>query len=168
MTTEIGINSDIQLLHQVSRFLFREAELLDSKDFGGWLDLFDEDSLYWLPSSREQTDTKRQVSIICEDKPVLKMRVDRLKNPQSQIASSLMGTVHFISNIWIDELAEDSDLVKVYSCIALSEASGNGDVLLTGHMTHHLRPLGGSFLIRLKRVDLAGAGGILNPINCPI
>ena len=35
--------------HQVEQFLYRQAELLDSKNWQQWIDLFADDGVYWMP-----------------------------------------------------------------------------------------------------------------------
>ena len=158
-------NDHDQSLKNVSRFLFHEADLLDRREYNMWLDLFDNDGIYWLPSSIDQTDMKRQVSIILEDKPILKIRIDRLNNPQAQAVVPQRGMVHFISNIWVEETMEDDNIISVHSSIMLSEGTENGERLMTGRMTHHLRCSGDEFYIKLKRVDLVRMGGVYDPIN---
>lgn len=155
------------LLHDVSQFLYREADLLDRRDFHGWLELFADDGVYWVPSSADQTDFKGQVSIVLEDKLILRMRVDRLNNPQAQATMPQFGTVHFVSNIFLDGDESDS-LIRVRSCVALSDANEQREMLLTGRALHELVPHGDGFRIHLKRVDLTQAGGIFDPINIPI
>ena len=75
-------------------FLAHEADLLDAGRFDDWLDLFDEDGLYWVPSSRDQTDMDGQVSIMLEDKPLLKLRITRLSHPRAHSVLPPPATVH--------------------------------------------------------------------------
>lgn len=157
----------VQLLHDVSRFLYHEADLLDCGDFSGWLELFADDGIYWLPSSADQIDMKNQVSIVCEDKAILKMRVDRLNNPQAQTTLPQLGTVHFVTNLYLDEQAE-GEVLRVRSNVALSDSTEQRELLLTGRAVHELVPHADSYRIQLKRVDLARAGGIFDPIKIPI
>ena len=37
------------LVPEVYELLAREAHLLDDRDYEGWLELFTEDCLYWMP-----------------------------------------------------------------------------------------------------------------------
>ena len=42
-------------LDAVERLLYRQADLLDGKDWQGFIDLFADDGVYWMPASPEQT-----------------------------------------------------------------------------------------------------------------
>ena len=35
--------------HEAEQFLYRQAELLDGKNWQGWIDLFTPDGIYWMP-----------------------------------------------------------------------------------------------------------------------
>ena len=67
----------------VEAFLYREARLLDEQRFEDWLALFDEDGLYWIPGLPGQTDRFGAVSIVHEDRTVLRMRVRRISHPRA-------------------------------------------------------------------------------------
>jgi len=40
----------------VERFLHRQAEFLDEKQWDDWLALFSDDGRYWMPAAEDQTD----------------------------------------------------------------------------------------------------------------
>jgi 3-phenylpropionate/cinnamic acid dioxygenase small subunit len=65
----------------VARFLFNEARLLDEKRFDEWYELFTEDAYYWVPLAPGQTDPLTHNSLAYEDKLLLKLRIERLKQP---------------------------------------------------------------------------------------
>ena len=44
---------NVELLHEVEQFLYREARLLDAEQFDGWLEMLTEDIHYWMPSNPE-------------------------------------------------------------------------------------------------------------------
>jgi len=67
----------------LARFVYREARLIDEKRLDEWYELFSEDALYWMPLVRGQTDPHSHTSLFCEDKFLLKVRIERLKNPLS-------------------------------------------------------------------------------------
>ena len=64
-------------------FAYPEARLIDEKRFDEWYELFAEDGLYWIPLTREQPDGINHTSLLYEDKLLLKIRIERLKNPRS-------------------------------------------------------------------------------------
>ena len=81
------MNAEVLLQNNVQAFLIHEADLLDRGLFGEWVDLFDEDGIYWVPSSPFQEDMRGQVSIILEDKELLKLRATRLAHPNAHAFS---------------------------------------------------------------------------------
>ncbi|MEO2140966.1 MAG: aromatic-ring-hydroxylating dioxygenase subunit beta, partial [bacterium] len=52
MTTVETNISRILLKEEIQDFLFREAELLDERNFEEWLDLLTDDIRYWMPMRR--------------------------------------------------------------------------------------------------------------------
>ena len=68
---------------ELARFVYREARLIDEKRLDEWYELFAEDALYWMPLVRGQTDPHSHTSLFCEDRFLLKVRIERLKNPLS-------------------------------------------------------------------------------------
>jgi 3-phenylpropionate/cinnamic acid dioxygenase small subunit len=64
-------------------FVYREARLIDEKRFDEWYDLFADDGRYWMPLMRGQPDDAGHTSLFDEDKLLLKIRIERLRNPKS-------------------------------------------------------------------------------------
>ena len=155
----------LTLHHAVSTFLAYETELLDSRDFHGWLDLFEEDGVYWVPTSRDQADMKTQVSIMAEDKALLGLRVERLGHPHAYSIEPHPATVHLVGNITVRE--EDGQIVA-RSKLIVEELREDRPTRWAGSVTHTLRRRGDGFGIVLKRVDLIQAGGTFTPISIPL
>ena len=156
---------DHSLHHQVSYFLACEAELLDLGDFEGWLDLFADNGIYWVPSSSDQTDMQGQVSIMYEDVPLLKIRVARLSHPRAYSVSPPPTTVHLVSNIMVQNSQEN---ITVRSKFIVNEFRDDINTNFSGSAMHQLIPHENSFKILLKRVDLVQAGGIFNGLSIPL
>ena len=51
------------LLREVEQFLYRQAELLDGKDWQDYIDLVTDDGLYWMPVKPDQTEWESTPSI---------------------------------------------------------------------------------------------------------
>ncbi len=162
-TTALSVEDE----RAVERFLIREAALLDAGDFGGWLDLFAEDGLYWIPAEPGQTDPLGTVSIVYEDKPILAMRVERLGHPRVYAAEPRPRTMHMVGNV-VAEAGENGEIVATSTLIVTSYREGP-TVLHSGRARHRLVPgSGGDFLIREKRVDLIDCDGVHGPIIVPL
>ena len=64
-------------------FVYHEARLIDEKRFDEWYDLYAEDCRYWMPLMRGQPEGADHTSLFDEDKLLLKIRIERLRNPKS-------------------------------------------------------------------------------------
>ncbi len=45
--------------NELYEFICLESELIDDRRFPEWLDLFTEDSIYWVPAMHDQKTLKR-------------------------------------------------------------------------------------------------------------
>ncbi len=155
----------------VEEFLLREARLLDDGRFEDWLALFDEDGLYWIPGLPGQTDRLGAVSIVHEDRTVLRMRVRRLGHPRAWSLMPLPRTVHMLGGVTVAP-AENGAVEAVAALqVVLYRAGGGraGDrARYDGRQTMRLRPDGGSFRIVLKRIDLIDCDGVHGVMPVPI
>ncbi|MCC2099038.1 MAG: aromatic-ring-hydroxylating dioxygenase subunit beta [Hyphomicrobiales bacterium] len=160
------MNLDQMTLHYaVSAFLSYEAELLDSRDFHSWLELFEEDGIYWVPTSRDQADMKNQVSIMAEDKALLGLRVERLGHPRAYSMEPQPATIHLIGNITV---REEDGLIFARSKLIVDELRDDRPTRWSGSVTHTLRRREDGFGIVLKRVDLIQAGGTFAAVTIPL
>jgi len=142
-------------LADLRQFVERETELLDDQRFEEWLNLFAEDGIYWVPAKPGQESPLNHVSIFYDDKPTLKLRVQRLRHPaiHSQIPHS--RTVRLVANSKLETHAPDPSLYRVSSkFVMLEDRPGYARRLFGGRYTHVLRAKDGELGIVLKRVDL--------------
>ena len=66
------------LLAEVYELLAREAHLLDDRDYEGWLELFTDDCLYWMPVDPLSEDGTLRLNVFYDDRPKLRDRIARL------------------------------------------------------------------------------------------
>lgn len=145
---------------EAQALLFREARLLDDQDFRGWLDLFTEDALYWMPAWRDDNtltqDPDRELSLIYyRGKDNLRDRVDRLTSGLSPVSKILPRVVHLIANVTVE--ASDAGEVTVRSSFATHAYAPRTDRISNhfGHYEHGFRNVDGTWLISRKVVRLA-------------
>ena len=107
----------IAILETVRAFLYREARLLDERQFDDWLQCYHPDSEFWMPAwdvdDRLTEDPQNEISLIYYDnRGGIEDRVFRIKTDRSS-ATSLPEprTGHNITNIEIVE--HDGDQVRV-------------------------------------------------------
>ncbi|MDR5776449.1 MULTISPECIES: aromatic-ring-hydroxylating dioxygenase subunit beta [unclassified Caballeronia] len=75
------MNANASSIDSAIKFIYREARLLDERRFDEWHKLFTEDGVYWMPTGPSQTDSASHATLINEDRGMLKLRIDRLKQP---------------------------------------------------------------------------------------
>lgn len=113
----VKTTEDIITLETVRAFLYKEARLLDDRNFDDWLECYHPDSDFWMPAwddNDELTeDPQSEISLIYYDnRGGIEGRVFRIKTDRSS-ATSLPDprTGHNITDIEL--LERDGDQVKV-------------------------------------------------------
>jgi len=144
----------------LEEFLFRQAELLDGRNWDEWIDLFADAGVYWMPLKEEQRDAENYPSIFYEDKALMAARVGRLRDGHAWGQQPPTRTVHLIGNVRLDGAESRNGEILVRSNFTVAEF--RRDVLRhhAGTYTHHLRSAGKSFRIAMQRVDLINCDGI--------
>ncbi|NML11984.1 benzoate 1,2-dioxygenase small subunit [Sphingobium sp. AR-3-1] len=95
----------------ICAFLYREARLLDDREFDAWLECYDEACEYWMPAWTDDddltTDPHSQISLIYYgNRKGLEDRVYRLNTERSSASTPEARTSHFIANVEIVESRE--------------------------------------------------------------
>jgi 3-phenylpropionate/cinnamic acid dioxygenase small subunit len=143
------------LQQQVEQFLFHQAELLDGKHWSAVIDLFDEDGIYWMPVTPEQTDWVDAPSIFTEDKPMMRIRMDRVTHPNAWSQAPSWGTSHLVGNVVIESASEDEVVVR--SRFQMIELRRDNVRHFAGAYRHALKVRGEEFKIAMQRVDMLNA-----------
>ena len=158
----------------VEAFLYREARLLDDGRYEDWLALFDEDGLYWIPGLPGQTDRFGAVSIVHEDRTVLRMRVRRLSHPRAWSLMPLPRSSHLLGNIAV--AAAGDGTIEAVAALQVALYRAGDRTRYDGRQTMRLRPAsrpgsepgGDGFRIVLKRIDLIDCDGVQGVMPVPI
>lgn len=138
--------------------VYREAELLDAARYDEWLALFADDARYWIPLSADQTDAVGAQSLACEDRMMLRIRIERLKSGKAYSHQPPIACRHVLQ---APAVAHDLDTVRTHTPFLYIEARGDEQVMLAGVARHTLRAVADGWLIVEKRVDLLNASAAL-------
>jgi len=139
-------------------FVAREAGLLDEGFFSQWLDLFAEDGRYWVPLlGRLQTDPHSHNSIAYEDKLLLKLRIERLKDPRAHSQHPPSRCQHVLQTSRVERVDAAAGTATLRTPFLYIEAHGEQQVMLAGSYHHVLVRTPAGLRIQQKRVDLLGA-----------
>lgn len=142
--------------------IYREADLLDRRDWQAWLGMFTTDCLYWAPSwldeDRMSSDPDREISLICHrGREGLEDRVQRITSGRSLASDLLPRTIHAISN----PIAEaDGDAVRIRSTFAVDsyDLRAEAATRLFGRYEHRIiRDADGVPRIAEKRIEVMAA-----------
>jgi 3-phenylpropionate/cinnamic acid dioxygenase small subunit len=150
-----AIQAKADLQRQVEQFLFYQAELLDTKNWQAYIDLFAAEGVYWMPARPEQTEWMDSPSIFAEDRELMSVRMGRITHPNAWSQAPLWATNHLIANVVIEDLADAS--VRVRSRFQVQELRRDAVRSLAGVYRHTLLRRGEDFQIELQRVDLMNA-----------
>ena len=139
----------------IEQFLYREARLMDEGKYREWLSLWTDDAIYWVPCSDDDTDPRRDVSLIYDNRERLVQRVDRLLSGTVLALDPKPLMRRVVSNIEI-EAAAGNDLT-VASNFILAHARWDTQQIWAGRSLHRLRRDGATFKIVFKKVMLVNA-----------
>ena len=163
-----------EIISQVEQFLYREARMLDDRQFHQWLELFTDDVRYWMPMrSNRYTASSKAISILDgsryeeedlskdsdlafmdETKDSLQRRVDRLDTGMAWAEDPPSRTRHFISNIEVDAGQLESEL-KVYSNFIMYRTRAETEEdFYVGSREDVLRREGDSWKIAYRKIVL--------------
>ena len=150
---------------ELARFVIREARLIDEKRFDEWYELFTEDARYWVPLVPGQADPLVHNSLAYEDKLLLKLRIERLKQPTAYSQKPQSRCLHVMQTPEV----EKSDPVRgeflLRTPFLYTETRGDDSQRYAATAWHTLVRSGDDLRIKLKRVDILNADAALPSIQ---
>lgn len=149
----------------LASFAYTEARLIDEKRFDEWYDLFADDGIYWIPLTREQPDGINYTSLLYEDKLLLKIRIERLKNPRSFSQQPPSFCQHILQQPVIESAGPGMEEWVVRAPFLYIESQLDAQVVLAGVSHLHLVRSSEQLRIRLKRVELVNREAALASIQ---
>jgi len=147
-------------------FAAHEAALLDGRRFDEWLALFAEDGRYWVPLlGAAQADPFSHNSLAFEDRLLLQLRVERLKNPRAHSQHPMSHCQHVLQASRIEHEEGEGGEVRLRTPFVYVESRGGAQLLLSGTARHRLVRTDAGWAIREKRIDLLDPGRALPAIQ---
>ena len=159
------------LLREIEQFLYREARLLDNRQFHQWVELLAEDVRYWMPmraniypanskaiasldEARQEVSELTQpdeLAIMDETRDTLLRRIERLDSGLAWAEDPPSRTRHFISNVEL-ETTDNSSEVKVYSNFIMYRTRGEREEdFYVGSREDILRRSDGGWLLTYRK-----------------
>ena len=148
----------------LSQFIFREAALLDARDWDNWGRLFQADGRYWVPATRGQADAVNHVSLVNDNALLREIRLNRLKNGDAASLQGTLSTSHLVSNIVLADSDESGGRYTLTSRFVVAQYASWGVSVFHGSYRHELIREAAELRISLKRVDLVNVDGPLGDV----
>ncbi len=149
----------------LARLVYREARLIDEKRFDEWYELFSDDAYYWVPLTPDQPDGLNHTSLAWEDKLLLKLRIERLKNPRSYSQHPVSRCIHVLQQPDIEVADAATGRWVTRTQFMYLESRGDDQQTYGGHVVHTFVWREGALRILLKRVNLINCDAPLPSIQ---
>jgi len=138
---------------QVEDFLYYEAHLLDRWLLNEWLELFDEDAVYLVPSTdNPHGNPDLELFLITDDMAILRARVKRLMSDNAHREFPHSLTRRFVTNVLVTR-AEASQIVVTASFLVYRTRAGTTDFYV-GHYENTLRISNGCLRFAVRKAVL--------------
>jgi benzoate/toluate 1,2-dioxygenase subunit beta len=144
-------------LAAAEQLLYRQADLLDRRQWADFIELFTDDGVYWMPASPEQTTGEGVPSIFYEDRNLMRVRMKRVTHPHAWSQAPDWGTNHVVSNVMLERASGNEIVVR--SRFHMMEFRRDETRHFAGSYVHHLRNTPQGWRIKLQRVDMVNAQG---------
>jgi benzoate/toluate 1,2-dioxygenase beta subunit len=151
-------------LAEVYELLAREAHLLDDRDYEGWLRLFTDECLYWMPVDPLVEDGALRLNVFYDDRPKMEDRIVRLTSGSAYTEEPISLTARTFSALQLEHGGED-DGVAVRSNFQMVAYRSGEQRVLGGWCRHRLVRQGEALLIAEKRVTLLGSDAPQPPMT---
>jgi benzoate/toluate 1,2-dioxygenase beta subunit len=147
------IVTDVTVRDEFRRLLEREARLLDQLRYDDWLALYAPECVYWVPSTPNAGDPRREIAIMFDDRRRLEDRVYRLRTGFAWSQAPASRTVRLVTNVEVFSTASEA-VRMVRSNFLISEFWGDETRTLAGWAGHRVIRNASRWTIQAKQVNL--------------
>ncbi|WP_328324188.1 aromatic-ring-hydroxylating dioxygenase subunit beta [Streptomyces sp. NBC_00455] len=119
------------------QLVWREADLLDRKQYGEWQDLYSADGLYIIPIDARTVDFANSLNMVYDDARMRQMRVTRMTEGYAIAAVDSARTVRTVSRFVVEEAGDDEVTLRSAQ-VLVAYKRGRHD-LWAGEVTHRVR-----------------------------
>lgn len=149
---EPGTPAVAEVATACERLVVREARLIDDKRFDDWLGLFTAECLYWIPSTPDGGNPRREVSYEFHDRRRLEDRIARLRTGKAYSQIPATRTRHFLTNFETWSPKEGEARVRANFSIRAFQSGIHRE--LSGWCGWVLRTEDGVWKIVVKQINL--------------
>lgn len=155
---------DVNLVNEVTAFIWSEADMLDHSEYRTWLSLWEEQGLYIIPIDPVLTDYENHLNYAYDNHHMRQLRVERLENGEAISTSPKANTIRSLSRVRI--LQNDNHEIILRCAQNLREFRKENLRHYTADVTYHLvRDGEQGFKIRRKIINLINSTDTLAGIS---
>ncbi|WP_176052491.1 aromatic-ring-hydroxylating dioxygenase subunit beta [Paraburkholderia caribensis] len=125
-----------QTFARAIEFIWREAEMLDRRDYRAWLDLWDPSGFYVVPIDPQATDFAAALNYAYDDQHMRELRVQRMVSGYSASASDAARTVRTVSRFTLT--SDAADVVEVKSAQVIVAYKRGASTIFAADLTHKI------------------------------
>lgn len=164
--TELGL-TDVRLdsltdprVVRAIELIWREARILDNKDYPTWEALFSADGVYVIPIDPTTEDFAASLNMIYDDARMRRMRVERMMQGYSPSAVAAARTIRTVSRFTVDDVTDRT--VTLTSAQVLVAYKRGATEILGAELTHTITLSDDGDRIALKVVRLLNSEDAVN------
>ena len=152
-----------QTFARAIEFIWREAEMLDRRDYRAWLELWDASGFYVVPIDPQATDFAATLNYAYDDQHMRELRVQRMVSGYSASASDAARTVRTVSRFTLTSNA--ADVVEVKSAQVIVAYKRGASTIFAADLTHKISMADGEPRLVEKVIRLINSTEALNAIG---
>ncbi len=145
------------------RFIWREAEMLDRREYREWLQLWDTKGFYVVPIDPATTDFAATLNYAYDDQEMREKRVERMTSGYSASASDAARTVRTVSRFTL--ASDEANVVEVQSAQIIVAYKRSVPTIFAADLTHRIRFDGDEPCLVQKVIRLIDSTDALNAIG---
>lgn len=164
LTQQNSTLSDARVLRAIE-LIWKEAALLDAKDYPGWEELFTDDAHYIVPIDPDTEDYSSSLNMIYDDKRMRRLRVERMMQGYAPSAIAAARTARAVSTFVVKSVSDEEVVIR--STQVLTSFKRNTHQMLGAELIHtiHLADDGDRIAQKVARLvnseDAVNAAGFL-------
>ncbi len=144
-------------------FIWREAELLDRRDYGAWLELWDLKGFYVVPIDPNTTDYTSTLNYAYDDHDMREKRVQRMTSGYSPSASDAARTVRTVSRFTLS--SDTADVIEVKSSQVIVAYKRGVSTIFAADLSHKISMANGEPRLVEKVIRLIDCTEALSAIG---
>ena len=145
--------TDFAVRDEFRRLLEREARLLDQLRYDDWLSMYVPECVYWVPSTPNAGDPRREISVMFDDRRRLEDRIYRMRTGFAWSQAPASRTVRLVSNVEVFSTAH-ADVRMLRSNFLINEFWGDETRQLSGWAGYRVLRREDGWKIQAKQVNL--------------